>query len=82
VLVINRDGSRRTMITRKDLQTALGAIELRTIRNDFKAAIRGVNLGQPLAQAAPRSRIRRDLRLLVTEVANVSVFHANRTGKK
>jgi pilus assembly protein CpaE len=71
VAVVNRCGS-RGMVTLRDAQTALGGIEARTIRNDFKGAIRAVNFGQALAEAAPRSKIRRDLQNLVDLVTQAA----------
>jgi Flp pilus assembly CpaE family ATPase len=59
-------------VTLRDAQTALGGIEARTIRNDFKGAIRAVNFGQALAEAAPRSKIRRDLQNLVDLVTQAA----------
>jgi pilus assembly protein CpaE len=63
VVLVNRFGC-RSMITLGDARRALGDVPVRTIRNDFKAVMRGVNLGQVLAQAAPRCRIRQDLQAL------------------
>jgi pilus assembly protein CpaE len=71
VVVINRCGS-RGMVTLRDAKAALGDLATRTIRNDFKGAIRAVNFGQALAEAAPRSKIRRDLQELVNLVTQAA----------
>ncbi len=63
VVLVNRFDC-RSMITLQDARRALGDVPVRTIRNDFKAAMRSINLGQALAQATPRCRIRQDLQAL------------------
>ena len=65
VLLVNRYRSRKSMITLKEAQTALGGIRLECVRNDFPGATRCINYGQPLEQVAPRSPLRRDLRDII-----------------
>jgi pilus assembly protein CpaE len=71
VVLVNRCGS-RAMVSLRDAQTVLGDVAVRTIRNDYKGAIRAVNFGQALAEAAPRSKIRRDLQDLVDLVTEAA----------
>jgi len=60
----NRCHKRSSMVTLDDAQRALGAISLERIRNDFRSAIRGMNYGQPLSRASPRSGMLKDIREL------------------
>ncbi len=55
---------KRQLITLDEAGKALGAAP-QTIRNDFTPAIKGLNFGQTLAQAGPRSYLRRDLQALI-----------------
>jgi pilus assembly protein CpaE len=57
---------KRPPISLEDASKVLGGLEIRTLRNDFPAALEGINYGRMLAQAAPRSPLRRDLQALVT----------------
>jgi pilus assembly protein CpaE len=61
----NRHRKRKSMVSLKEAETALGGVTLEHVGNDFRAAIRGLNYGKPLSDAAPRSVLRRDLRRLV-----------------
>jgi pilus assembly protein CpaE len=56
---------RRPPISLEDATKVLGGLTIRTLRNDFPAALEGVNFGKTLAQAAPRSHLRRDLQEIV-----------------
>ncbi len=67
----NRYRKRHTMITLKDAESALGGVTPEVISNDFASAILSMNYGQPLAQAAPRSSLRRDIRNLAAKLSEV-----------
>lgn len=66
--VANRIQKRNQMITLEDAQSAIGHHPLEHMRNDFSGAIRSMNYGKPLAEAAPRSVLRRDVLRIVNEV--------------
>ncbi len=66
--IVNRYCRRHSLITLDDARQALGKIPLTTIRNDYRSASRGVNYGQPLAQAARRSGLCKDLRRLAGRI--------------
>lgn len=66
-VVINRHQKRQRMVTLEDVRTTLGEIPLTCISNDYPSAIKGLNYGQPLAEAAPRSAMRRDLRAVAAK---------------
>lgn len=70
--IMNRYRKRHQMITFEDAQKALGGIPLGRVSNDYQSAIRGINYGRPLAQAAPRSALRRDLLQLAVEVSELN----------
>jgi pilus assembly protein CpaE len=65
----NRYRKRGSIIGLNEARAALGGLAVECISNDHRSAIRAVNYGQPLAQAAPRSSLRRDVRLLATKLA-------------
>lgn len=67
--IVNRFKKRRSMISLAEARKALGRKSLWCLRNDYRGAIRGLNLGQPLAEAAARSTLRRDIRTLANHVA-------------
>jgi len=67
VLVVNRH-SRRNAIGFEEAQNALGGVDLKRIRNDYRNAVRGLNYGQPLSQVAPSSALRNDVRKLAEEI--------------
>jgi pilus assembly protein CpaE len=77
VLVLaNRCRRRNPMLALEDARDALQGVELVAIGNDFEGALRSMNYGRPLAEVAPRSVIRRDLRALLPRIAPVSASHA------
>ncbi len=70
-LLINRFQKRHCMIDLEEAQRALGRMNVTVLANDFAAASRGLNLGQPLVQAAPTSPLRKDIRGLLDRLAAV-----------
>ncbi len=70
--VINRYRSRHSMISLAEAQRALGEGELWLIKNDFGATVESINLGRPLAECAPRSVSRRDIRQLAEGLASLN----------
>lgn len=66
--IANRYHKRHSMISLKEAETALGGVSLGRVRNDYGNAMRGINYGQALAQAAPRSAVRRDIQELAAKV--------------
>jgi len=69
--IMNRYCKRRQMITFEEAQKALGGMPLGWLSNDYRSAIRGINYGKPLAHAAPRSALRRELRQLAAEISGL-----------
>ncbi len=61
VPLVNRYRKRRSTVTLEEARAAMGGVPLRCVHNDFRRASRAIDYGQPLAQAAPRSVLRRDL---------------------
>ncbi len=70
--LLNRHRKRRQMITVADAQKALGDFPLECLSNDYTSVVRSINYGQPLADAAPRSHLRRELTKLAAEAAGMS----------
>ncbi len=69
-LVATRYHKRRMIVTLKEAAMALDGAELTCLENDFASASKAMNFGQPLAQATPRSRLRRDIAELAVNVRN------------
>ena len=65
--------ARGAAVSVADASRALRDLPVRTLRNDYASAIEGFNFGKPLAEAAPKSVLRRDLTELMNWMA------ANRT---
>ena len=60
--------AKRQVISLEEASKALGGMEVLPIRNDFAPAIQGLNFGQTLSQAAPRSSLRKDLQDLLPKL--------------
>jgi pilus assembly protein CpaE len=60
-VAINRYNPQLKGYTRTELKGMLGIPNLVTISNDYQAAIRAINQGEPLRKAAPETPILRDL---------------------
>lgn len=69
-LVATRYRKRRMMVSLKEAALALDGAELTCLPNDFASASKAMNFGQPLAQATPLSRLRRDIAQLALNVRN------------
>ncbi len=69
VPLVNRYRRRGGMVALEEAQKALGRAPLARIDNDFRSAMRAINYGQPLAEAAPRSSLRRNLRELAVQLS-------------
>ena len=82
LLVINRYRKRNPMISFKECKNALGEENLELVRNDFRNALRGVNFGKPLSEAAPMSALRKDLRTLAQKLAAKVTPAAQKARKK
>lgn len=67
--VINRHRARGSMLTVDEATRALGEITPILLRNDYKHAVSSMNFGKPLAQTAPRSRLRHDIQRLATQMS-------------
>lgn len=77
--VVNRYQKRNTMVNLEDAQRALPGVKLWLVRNDYPAASRALNYGQPLSQSAPRSALFADLRDLAEHL--LERHKSNQAGK-
>jgi pilus assembly protein CpaE len=64
----NRVRRRGPLLRIEDSQRAIGVHTLHPIRSDWARAVRSVNRGQPLADVANRSRLRRDYQRLAATI--------------
>ncbi|MDQ3440380.1 MAG: hypothetical protein M3478_08545 [Planctomycetota bacterium] len=65
----------RGMTVSKDDAAKVLGLDVRTLRNDYAAAIEGFNFGKPLAEAAPRSVLRKDLQELMARLSPVAATY-------
>jgi pilus assembly protein CpaE len=72
LLLANRYKKRSPMISIVEGKEALGNLPIESIGNDYRSALRGIDFGQPLEQAAPRSILRKDFRRLASRVVHLS----------
>ena len=67
-LVINRYRKKGTSVSLAEVRRAVGSDNIRLVGNDFRPAARSIDLGEPLAKAAPRSSLREDVRKLLVDM--------------
>jgi len=73
----NRCKRRSPLVRLEDSKQVLGVDSVHRIRSDWRKAMGCVNHGQPLANVAPRSGLRRDFRALA---AKIHTYEANDSG--
>ncbi len=66
--VANRYRKHNPMVSLAESREALPDVTIECIANDYRSALRGINYGQPLAQAASRSILRKDIRRLAVKI--------------
>jgi pilus assembly protein CpaE len=60
---------KRQVISLDEANKALGSgVDVLPVRNDYAPAIQGLNFGQTLSEAGPRSSVRRDIQDLLTKL--------------
>jgi len=69
VFVANRSSSRHEWITLAETSRFLDQAGIVRISNDYKAAVRALNYGQPLSEAAGRSHMRAEVQGLARQLA-------------
>jgi len=67
VMVANRFRKRHAMVNVEDAIAVFGD-RIERLQNDYKPACVALNFGQPLAEAAPRSALRRDIARLAAKI--------------
>ena len=68
ILPIANRYAKRQMVSLEDASKALGGLQVLAIRNDYLPAIAGLNYGQLLSEAGPRSTLRKDVQELVARL--------------
>ena len=61
VVAIANRYAKRPPISLEEASKVLGGLPVKYLRNDYSAALEGINYGKALAQASPKSVLRRDL---------------------
>ncbi len=72
VPLANRVKRRGPLLRLADSERAIGSGSLMRIRSDWVKAIKSINRGQPLADMARRSRLRRDFRKLAARIQHLT----------
>lgn len=68
MLLANRFGRSRSVVSLEDWQKTLGVERMHKIRSDWRKARNCVDCGQPIAEVAPRSRFRKDFKILAGSI--------------
>ncbi|HVI73147.1 MAG TPA: AAA family ATPase, partial [Pyrinomonadaceae bacterium] len=66
-LVVNR-WSKNNELDQKQVESFLGERVVGFIQSDYRAAVNSINLGQPLVESAPTSRVTSDLRAIAAKL--------------
>jgi pilus assembly protein CpaE len=72
VAIVNRYSRRRQMVPWGEAKRALKAVHVRRLSNDYAHAAASSNYGKPLAEVAPRSRLRREIQSLAKAIHSAS----------
>ena len=67
-LVINRYRKKGASMNLSEMRRAVNCDVVQLVRNDFRHAVHSVDMGQPLAKAAPMSALRRDIKKMIVEM--------------
>ena len=59
---------KRQLISLEEASKAIGGAQVLPVRNDYAPAIHGLNFGQTLSEAGPRSSVRRDVQELLAKL--------------
>ncbi|HTG87398.1 MAG TPA: AAA family ATPase, partial [Pyrinomonadaceae bacterium] len=66
-LVVNR-WSKNVELDQKQVEGFLGERVIGFVQSDYRAAVNSINLGQPLVESAPTSRVTTDLRAIAAKL--------------
>jgi pilus assembly protein CpaE len=66
--VVSRYRGRRCGISLNEVRRALGVERLGCLSDDYRKAVASINVGRTLAEASPRSTLRRDIQKLAREI--------------
>jgi len=74
-LVVNR-WSKSVELDQKQVESFLGERVIGFVQSDYRAAVNSINLGQPLVESAPASRVTADLRAIAAKLFEGNVDQA------
>ena len=74
----NRFKKKNLLVRLEDGKKVLGLDSLQHVRSEWRNAMNWINRGQPLAEVAPRSGLRRDFRRLA---AQIDAYRTNGNGE-
>ena len=74
-LVVNR-WSKNVELDQKQVEGFLGERVIGFVQSDYRAAVNSINLGQPLVESAPASRVTADLRAIAAKLFEGNVDQA------
>jgi pilus assembly protein CpaE len=79
-LVVNR-WSKTIELDQKQVEGFLGERVVGFVQSDYRAAVNSINLGQPLVESAPTSRVTADLRAIAAKLFDGNVDQATPTAE-
>jgi Flp pilus assembly CpaE family ATPase len=71
-LIVNR-WAKNIELDQKQVEDFLGERVVGFIQSDYRAAVNSINLGQPIIQSAPASKVTADLRALAAKLFDNSI---------
>lgn len=71
VLLVNQFDKRSSLIGLEDCKQTLGLDRLYSICSDPQKAVNSFNISQPIAQFAPKAKIRRDFQVITSDIIEV-----------
>ena len=80
-LVCNRAGRESGYLEPGDVETTLGRKLNWSVPDEWKTASMAVNVGAPLLEAAPKSRLRAAFQQMANDIANRKATYAAESGK-
>ena len=71
MLIVGRYSKASPTISIDQCRAALGRTSLELVNDDFRSAVRSINLGRPLSSVAPRSLLRKDVSRIAKKIARI-----------
>ena len=80
-IVVNR-WSKQIDLDLQQVERYLGESVMGFVQSDYRSAVSSINLGQPLVEAEPNSRIAGEIRRIAAGIAGTTAISANNAGEE